>query len=329
MNVVLFGAGASVGQAGERQPPITGQLYAALREGFPESWGSLPAGLGEHFAEDFEAGTTRLIEGLGDKGRIKIDWEKPSREVGLWRDLQWNLAEFFFRFEPTPGNSNLYSRFLGALSVSDLLSLRIATLNYDRLLQCAAHSRHIGICYSGAPNLVEPLAVCLPHGTSYFVPAEPWAKTENGLVFRGKGPVEIVGAVPAADGPLLELTSLEHLRSHRDQFFFPPAMSYINPDKWPGSGVSFLMLQQEIWSNWLRETARVVLVGVSVRSQGAPDAHLWEPPRTTKAQILCVSPGHANAFEQWAAACRRDGDEAIPHTWHDAFDRVIDFLRPA
>ena len=61
MNVVLFGAGASIGQAGEGQPPLTGDLYNALKKKFPKSWGGdLPVDVEKLLAnpKHFEAGIT-------------------------------------------------------------------------------------------------------------------------------------------------------------------------------------------------------------------------------------------------------------------------------
>lgn len=125
------------------------------------------------------------------------------------------------------------------------------------------------------------------------------------------GSYEIHGGGPtiALDSPLLELN--EWSQSHRADFF-PPVMSYIDPDKWIGSGAGFLLHQPKIWNSWLQEAGRVALVGVSVRDQNAPDAHLWKPLRESKAQILYVSPNSAGAFEEWANGCGRQGIELFP-----------------
>ena len=196
---------------------------------------------------------------LQNDGRVsvKINFTKEPEEVRLWRSLQWDLAEFFFAFERAPGN--LYDRFFDKFSASALLSLRVATLNYDRLLQLAARHRQIELCYSRKPNLAEPLALCLPHGASYLAPTARAVVTGNGLVLSGSG--EIAGLIPSLDGPLLELKDLYDLRSRRNEFF-PPAMSYIDPDKLTGSGQSFLLHQREVWCSWLRQANRVALVGV-------------------------------------------------------------------
>ena len=104
-------------------------------------------------------------------------------------------------------------------------------------------------------------------------------------------------------------------------------MSYVDPHKAAPSGLTFLKRQREIWCSWVQQAACVALVGVSVRNSNAPDAHLWEPLRKTNAQILYVSPRDGNAFQMWAADYGRHGDEMIPDTWNDAFDKIIDFLR--
>ena len=58
------------------------------------------------------------------------------------------------------------------------------------------------------------------------------------------------------------------------------------------------------------------------------DSSVWDPIRDTDARILYVSPGQAHDFRKWAETCGRRGDEAIPSTWNEAFDDVIEFLRP-
>ncbi|MBI4478568.1 MAG: hypothetical protein HY651_00945 [Acidobacteria bacterium] len=237
------------------------------------------------------------------------------------------MAEFFFKFVPT--QENLYDQFFKKLHPMRLMSLRVATLNYDRLLQLAARSRKIGLNYGGEPNWAEPLAPCLPHGTSYLASRMRMIRTDGGYAISGSGEINTMGAGLTIEGPLVELASAEELEKRRSEDFFPPAMSYVDPQKLSASGNSFLSQQQGVWASWVEHAERVAIVGVSVRTPDAPDAHLWKPLSTARAELLYVNPSNEECtkFRAWSAGYKRKDPDPIGETWEAASDKVVKFLR--
>jgi hypothetical protein len=201
MDLVIVGAGASIGAAlGEEQPPLVRDLLAKLKAFAPGTWGVLTPEQEAVFADDFEVGMLRILDAASGES-FTFKWEFPlTGPIRQWSDLQWDLAEFFFRFEHQPGS--LYERFLRrALVAGALPRLKVASLNYERLLGLAANA--LGIrCHMGRDGRPEDVALCLPHGASFIVPTSQLKNTARGAQLVGRGSMELAGV-----GPIFQLNT--------------------------------------------------------------------------------------------------------------------------
>lgn len=326
MDLVIFGAGASLGAAlGDAQPPLVRDLLPALKEFAPKSWGALSAEQEQAFLDDFETGMSLILQAAHGEGPT-FKWVFPLEGGQLqWSELQWDLAAFFFRFEHLPGS--LYERFLRRIKDAGALPrVCFATLNYERLLGLAANALNTR-CHVGRDGRPEDVRLCLPHGASFIAPAAKLSNTSKGLQLGGKGTIELAGL-----GPIMQLntsqvqflrTAADFEESRKDDSLYPPVMSYIEPEKFAASGGGFIARQRSILQEWIAAADRIVLVGVRVHPG---DRHFWEPLARASGRILYVAPS-AGEFTAWAASVGRQGDPApLAMTWSEAFDPICEYL---
>ena len=248
-NVILFGAGASLG-SGEvvpKPPPLGSDLFRVLRRLFPGVWSRLSA---EHIAElerDFEAGMQRV-------GRENSHALPP---------LQRAMASFFFDF--VPGNDNLYRRLSNRIKGKGWDGT-LVTLNYERILEISLAMEGVQLFIGNPPNNQPSVELCLPHGCCHIF-CESVRGVAESVSFSGegvttRGPVKVV------------VDRSEFLQRIRGDAF-PPVMSYFDPFKFTTSGANFIEAQRNRYNDIVRGAKNIAIVGVRVRPH---DTHLLACP---------------------------------------------------
>ena len=164
MKIILFGAGASYADS---RVPLTKDLFLALQNSFPNTWGNIPPiNNAADFEKDFELAIEDYLWPTQSQSPIQMT-HIPNKQESLkeycyfWVDL----AKFFIRFKLM--QDSLYVSFLITIKESNG-SYCVASLNYDTLLfQTLKKINYlfdiIGINEEGNKNQVR---ICLPHGCS-------------------------------------------------------------------------------------------------------------------------------------------------------------------
>jgi len=267
--VMLFGAGASAGSTKVNAPPIGYQLFDALTYFDPIGWGTIPAQLQTNFKKDFERGMIALANSNDNK--------LPP--------LQRAMAEFFFKYKPE--KDSLYLQFCKRLKAKGL-SIGLATLNYERLLELAMAESGLDV------------EVCLPHGRcNIFCDG---ASTDSlGADFPGMG--------VTTNGLIYSINDAAQFKYKITHDSFPPVMSYFEPNKRVTSGANFIIGQKQKWVNLCNAANEIYIVGIKPR---ASDSHIWGPLEKTQAKIIyCSGKNGAKEFEEWSRSVNRSSENLI------------------
>jgi hypothetical protein len=274
----LFGAGASHGAQGIEpfRPPLGGGLYPELKREFPETWGALDDDEVTAFGPErteFEAG-------------MKLLWEKFDERA--WWGLI-DVGKYFARFRPPMNQSDCYSRLVIALRALGLIeSVRVATLNYECLLEVASCRVGVGINYSGEPN-PGTLAVAKPHGSCNF------------LVDMKMYGVAVVGNPNAQQlvmGPLEVITDLDEIeRKYSSGYSIPPIMSMFAEGKQTPVNAQFVAGMRDDWRRWTDEADVIVVVGARPYFR---DGHIWDRIVESSAAVWYIGGTEDDDFSAFA-----------------------------
>jgi hypothetical protein len=262
-------------------------------------------------------------------------WEPSTKHLRLQfpapklrsRELQWDVAEYFFDFELGP--NSLYERFCrraqGAVAAG---AVRLATLNYDGLLFSAMD--RAGILYNvGQIGAAADSAwLCLPHGSS-MLDCKAGITTE-GASYAGKG-----GAVELNFGPLgvvshgaIDIFSdIAALRARRARAQGPPSLCFIEPGKTTTSCVNVIENHQSLWRTWMAGVSRLVVIGARVAPS---DHHIWDSAAAAVrrgVESFYVSGRSAQEFSEWCTSNGRPPKDPV-RSWHwdEAFEQSCAFL---
>lgn len=283
--VILFGAGASTGSTKGKAPPIGDRLFGELANFDPSGWGTIPEPLKTAFQVDFEEGMMKLAQ--CDDNKLP--------------PLQKRMAAFFFQY--TPDRHNLYRQFCERLRNREL-SLGLASLNYERLLELA-------ITDSG-----QDLEICLPHGCCNIF-CDGATTDALGAEFPGTG-VTTTGLVYSIN----DESRFNYKLAHDS---FPPVMSYFEPYKRVTSGVNFIDEQKQKWADLCSTAKEIYLIGIKPRDN---DSHIWDPLAKTPAKIIyCGGTKGAKRFKEWSRLVNRSSENLVLDGYfQDEFEEICGMI---
>lgn len=277
----LFGAGASHGAGAvvPSCPPLGNQLYEALIEAYPQTWGAL--------VQPDEDQAFRDTDLPFEKG-MGLVWERREARAQL---LITDLALYFTRFEPR-GNHDCYSRLLALLQLRGVLGRStFGSLNYDCLFELAAGNVGLGVNYSGRPGPPGTLSLVKPHGSCNFV----MQGLGRNLVMKN---VTVAGSQHFFEGPVEPRHPREIAALYAAGPSMPPAISLYAPGKPSPMAHTFLDGVREYWGETVHAADIVVVIGARVVLD---DRHVWDPIREAQGRVWYVGSPVGPDFAAFAA----------------------------
>lgn len=269
-NIFLFGAGASYGCKGTNfTVPIGKKLFPLLKKRFPDTWGRLPKNLNAKFSDNFEAG-------------MEIIWGKYSTTIP---ELMKDLAILFADANINNHQENLYFKIFEKTKARNLIQdIIFSTLNYDCLLEIAAHRAGLRIKYFNNPDN-DSVAIWKLHGSCNFVVKDIKAERDNVTytkfaTFHGTG---------------IDAIQPNQVRGYcyGDTAFYP-AMSIYMKDKPLQIAACTIQGLQRAWQKEIEKTENIIIVGVYPNLE---DKHIWDHISSSKAKIFYC--GGENEFKKW------------------------------
>jgi hypothetical protein len=255
----LIGAGASKGAGGitPYDPPLGAELYGYLVRDFPTTWGALPDRLDALFRDNFEIGMAEL-------------WDN---QLNIGTQLIIEMAIYFSRFDPPPDGLDCYSRLIWRLKQSGLiLNTRIATLNYECVLDVAASRLGLKLTYLSDVVLPDNITMWKPHGACNLIPnAEV-----HSLNLVGKN---------IYDGPLRGVDLPEVPRLYNTGYALPPAMSLFAPGKPTPVASTWVDETRRQWADWVQGADVVAIIGARPLFE---DGHIWDPIINSSAEVWYI-----------------------------------------
>lgn len=294
-SVILFGAGASYGSDKDIPLPVLGNyLFDVLYKMQPKIFSKIADETKQILQQDFEQGIKILSE------------ENPH----ILPDIQRLMAKYFFQFKPS--ETNLYFKLAIELKKRNWYGSLI-TLNYDRLLQISFNAAYTN---NGTELSKQLINLCLPHGTCYL-----FCESVKGLAQN----ISYSGPNVTTNGPLIEINDTNEFLKRINEEAFPPVMCYFEPSKRTTSGASFIDDQRIRFNCLIQEAERVVIIGLKLREH---DVHIWEPIKTSTAEILYVSGKQSGLeFESWCNKYRSKRDnEILKSYFRENFYKIIEYL---
>ncbi|NGX63646.1 MAG: hypothetical protein KR126chlam6_01059 [Candidatus Anoxychlamydiales bacterium] len=299
----LFGAGASYGSENDTTniPKLGVDLFQALRDRFPLTWGTLDLKYGDLFRKDFEKGMDLVLE-------------RHPKEVS---ELQRSMAEYFFNF--IPSSDSLYIRLIKRLGIKNV---SFSSLNYDRLLEESIIRSGYHPNYTSDQTKEKEVGVCLPHGgCNLFL---------KGLNIP-PGSLSFTYAEDVFDSTEIDIIrDYEQFKIELKSRALPPIMACFNSKKTSAVGRKFLEIQARGFEEMVLSSGLIVIVGVNVREH---DRHIWSPLTETKAKLAyCSGRNGAKDFNLWNKKCRVEKkDQIFQGYFVDHFEEICEevesFLR--
>jgi hypothetical protein len=267
---ILLGAGASrgAGSVVPGPPPLGGQLFSALQDAYPDTWGSLDGELVKLFDEDFELGMAEF-------------WEQ--NDTAVQRALV-DMTCYFAAFKLESGD-DAYSRLTRMLLHEGYLSVTgIATLNYDCLLELSAIGGGVPMRYTQDGSAAS-LVVWKPHGSCNFIPPVDWiGGGMKNVKYYYKGPLQI-------------LQPQEVLAHYAEGQTIPAAMSLYAPGKHSPVASEGIDQMRSEWDSWARSVSPVIVIGAA---PNLADSHVWSPILGGSGEVWYVG-GESRDFAEFQA----------------------------
>jgi hypothetical protein len=296
--LIIFGAGASYGSdpkcKNHMLPPLGNDLFDALVAYNPTGWGQLGMELGDIFRNDFEGGMEQLL----------------LKYPHIAGPLQVVMAQFFFRFEPTP--TNLYRRIAKRIFQTNESGVyALATLNYERLLQLSfgAESRYL--------NEIPKVECCFPHGVCNLFQSS--ARISGSASYNPNMVQFGIGSRP------FFIDNSAKFYEWTNNNMAPPIMSYFVPTKTTTSVPDFIDMQRLRFKELAAEVEVIAVIGVHIRPS---DRHIWNSLSQSPAKIIyCSGPSEENNYKRWASdfPLRKD-DLLISKFFSDGLDEIYNCI---
>lgn len=272
--LVLFGAGASYGNATEHTPPLGDKLFEKL-EALQGVSHSLPDNIKIKFKSNFEEGMAELC--------LKI----PDAIMPFQRELANYLSKF------SPQHDSNYVNLLRSIKTH---RFKFSSLNYDLLFELSASIVGLETVYSktnrkGAVNLLKI------HGSCNF-----WPTAAD--IMRGK--VQIMNLHPeGADviSPIRIMGQEQTIRNTHGPDGLSPAMAVYAKGKKVRICPDFVQEQQKQWEHLVSTSSKIFIIGVRIH---LPDKHIWEPIANSTASVHYFGGDNDQAdFNLWASEYNR------------------------
>jgi len=294
MRLILFGAGASHGSDTHGTPPLGPNLFTALVQWSPATWGALAAPWPSRFQTDFEDAMAKLIA------------------AGIFAaPLQWSMASYFFKCF-TASDSNVYIRLLRDILASEK-DVNLATLNYELLLVQAAQRVGMRLNCGSSKRSGSELPLCLPHGSSML----------KCVGITATGSISFSGGI-STGGTVSTMSNVQEFDQERNTNVFPPVMSYFEPNKFTVSCANFIDANRRRFAQLATDASRLAIVGVNVHPI---DRHIWDPISKTSATCFYLG-GSAGGqkYSTWCSQVGRNSDTVCDRFFADGYDDLLSFL---
>jgi hypothetical protein len=294
-NFILFGAGASFGSDNNGVPPLGMNLFSALCQFNPSTWGSLTQSYASTFRDDFE------------KGMLKVATERPHDLPILLKAM----SAFFYNFKPF--QNNLYLKLANKLKVSNK-QIAFSSLNYERFFEISFNSAGHKLCIGGPIN--NGFELNLPHGCCNLF-CESVKATAGAVNFSG---IDV-----QTNGEIKFVSDTNEFQNRINNDAFPPVMSYFEPQKRSTSGHKFLLSQRSRYQELVNEAEKIIIIGVKIRDH---DTHIWDPIKNSNGKLVyCSGSSEQNQFDFWTNSYRiNKQSKFINGFWSDKFDDVFEEL---
>ena len=268
--VFLFGAGASHGAIGVTPypPPLGCDLYEALAEQFPKTWGvaSQFAGVADKFKKDFEA----AMEQYSNE-------HSATAVVSALNDM----ARYFATFDPD--GTDLYSKLLLELKARSLIAHTVfSSLNYDCVFEKAARRLRYRVHYEGidsAPVVPGDVRVIKPHGSCNFLTSETDQRI-RAILFTGS----TVEAGIEAQNPESVCAALE------TRTRWAVMSNYASNKITPLSPAQITQVRNGFAAR-LASAVKIIVIGARPNDH---DTHVWAPLRDCGKEVLYVGGDYAS-----------------------------------
>lgn len=290
----LFGAGASYACKGVNiVPPLGKDLFHALAQAFPKTWGALPYWLGEKLTQNFEEG-------------MEIIWEKYSTNIP---PLMKDIAEFFSKIAITKPEENLYCKILALIKEKGILGKTIfSTLNYECLLEIAASKSGITVNYFEKPDKSYATVFKL-HGSCNFI-------SNNISTF---GNISYTAGVSFITG--VKAIQLNEVVSYcsGDNAIYPSMCIYMK-NKPLQVAPNVIENIQKCWQETVENTENMFIVGVYPNPD---DKHIWDSISEAKCKVhFC---GNDKGFKIWQEKTQRK-DNYLGSNFEDIISDILKLL---
>ena len=312
-NLIIFGAGASIGSEENNMPPLGNRLFDELVTFSPNGWGNIPEDLAKIFQNDFE------------KGMEELSVKYPDSMT----QIQSVMAKFFFRYRPT--TSSLYVKMAEKIKENQWDG-SLSTLNYERLLELSL--RHAGLMPKFQSSGFPEIEMCYPHGCCNFF-CEGLTGTGNLRIGRNGVSFGPGGSLNFGQGGSLNFSSGgittggTSLKIINDQFLFnqkigeafPPVMSYFITSKFTTSCANFIQNERDRFNKLVADADNIAIIGIMVREH---DGHIWDSLASTSAAITYCAGSSGKQYSEWAKENRTDfkKDSVLDGYWDENFDEI-------
>jgi hypothetical protein len=172
-------------------------------------------------------------------------------------DLLREMAKYFVRFEPLPGN--YYGQLLNILCGTRKKAVLVTT-NYDLLIEHSITRIGLKISYAGLPVPADNVPVLKIHGSCHFLPAlQPRQISGISFDLRGSDDSAIIET-----GVTVATSTQEILDFCETEDAIAPALAMYAPSKRVLYCQEFVKAQQEAWTAAATSASRIFIIGLRV-----------------------------------------------------------------
>jgi len=256
------------------------------------------------------------------RDRLTADFETTMAEIVWAHDMSGmgylpaiqTMALYFAAFSPDGSGADLYSRLLNFLSTNGKLNDAVfASLNYDCILEQAAHSVGCKVDYVTCTPSANALCVLKVHGSVNFTTVDMQSSKPQ-LVLTGMTVETNIDYL----SPVRISATLSSRFSNKSALYYP-VLSLYTTEKFSYVAPGKIQEIRNRWSDSVSRASRLAIVGVRPNPR---DTHIWDPIRD--AVCRCFYVGGDDGFEGWREA--RGDIVHLGRTFEDGFDDLLEVL---
>lgn len=209
------------------------------------------------------------------------------RESGKLTTFLQKMGLYFLQFRVASAKENFHCRMLTLFREKQMLmSMSLATLNYDLLLEDAI----LGL---GFATNWQSIPLVKVHGSPNFILDDSVFRVGS-LHYGGTLPTEALVDIPT------RAVSREEAKDALQRTSFAPAMSLFAEGKKAYFSPSFVNHHYRAFVKFVENASSITIVGINLHE---PDAHIWNPIAASGAPIGIVNLDSGFAlYRDWAAA---------------------------